>query len=32
MAIRHGAEVRFANTSRVLANLADGHADRTWHT
>ena len=30
LAIRHGAEVRFAKTSRVLAELASGHADRTW--
>src|SRR5574342_101914 len=29
-AIRIGAEVRFAKTSRVLADLAGGHADRTW--
>jgi DNA replication protein DnaC len=29
-AIRAGAEVRFAKTSRVLADLAGGHADRTW--
>jgi DNA replication protein DnaC len=29
-AIRVGAEVRFAKTSRVLADLAGGHADRTW--
>ena len=29
-AVRHGAEVRFAKTSRVLADLAGGHADRTW--
>jgi DNA replication protein DnaC len=26
-AIRAGAEVRFAKTSRVLAELAGGHAD-----
>ncbi|MEU4173063.1 ATP-binding protein [Streptomyces sp. NPDC026665] len=25
-----GAHVRFAKTSRVLAELAGGHADRTW--
>jgi DNA replication protein DnaC len=31
LAIRHGAEVRFLKTSRVLADLAGGHADRTWH-
>jgi DNA replication protein DnaC len=30
-AIRIGAEVRFAKTSRVLADLAGGHADRTWN-
>jgi DNA replication protein DnaC len=30
LAIRHGAEVRFDKTSRVLAHLAGGHADRTW--
>lgn len=30
LAIRQGAEVRFAKTSRVLAVLAGGHADRTW--
>jgi DNA replication protein DnaC len=30
LAIRQGAEVRFAKTSRVLATLAGGHADRTW--
>ena len=29
-AIRAGAEVRFAKTSRALADLAGGHADRTW--
>src|SRR5712671_2446742 len=29
-AIRHGADVRFAKTSRVLADLAGGHADQTW--
>jgi len=28
--IRHGADVRFAKTSRVLADLAGGHADGTW--
>ena len=27
-----GADVRFAKTSRVLADLAGGHADRTWDT
>jgi DNA replication protein DnaC len=30
LAIRAGAEVRFTKTSRVLATLAGGHADRTW--
>lgn len=30
-AIRIGADVRFAKTSRVLADLAGGHADRTWN-
>ena len=30
LAIRHGADVRFAKTSRVLATLAGGHADRSW--
>ncbi|WP_283775867.1 ATP-binding protein [Rhizomonospora bruguierae] len=30
LAIRQGAEVRFNKTSRVLAHLAGGHADRTW--
>lgn len=29
-AIRIGAEVRFTKTSRALADLAGGHADRTW--
>jgi len=29
-AIRVGAEVRFTKTSRALADLAGGHADRTW--
>ena len=29
-AIRAGAEARFAKTSRVLADLAGGHADGTW--
>ena len=29
-AVRQGANVRFAKTSRVLAELAGGHADRTW--
>ncbi len=30
LAIHHGADVRFAKTSRVLAELASGHADGTW--
>ena len=30
LAIRHGAEVRFMKTSRILATLAGGHADRSW--
>ena len=30
LAIRHSADVRYAPTSRVLAELAGGHADRTW--
>ena len=30
LAIRHGADVRFLKTSRALADLAGGHADRTW--
>ena len=30
LAVRQGACVRFAKTSRVLADLAGGHADRTW--
>ncbi|HWT48727.1 MAG TPA: IS21-like element helper ATPase IstB [Mycobacterium sp.] len=30
LAARQGAEVRFAKTSRLLATLAGGHADRTW--
>ncbi|MCC5582151.1 ATP-binding protein [Microtetraspora sp. AC03309] len=30
LAIRHGADVRFAKTSRALAELAGGHADRSW--
>ncbi|MGW5203038.1 IS21-like element helper ATPase IstB [Streptomyces spiralis] len=30
LAVRQGAYVRFAKTSRVLADLAGGHADRTW--
>jgi DNA replication protein DnaC len=31
LAVRHGAGVRFLKTSRALAHLAGGHADRTWH-
>jgi DNA replication protein DnaC len=30
LAIRAGADVRFTKTSRALADLAGGHADRTW--
>jgi DNA replication protein DnaC len=30
LAVRHGADVRFLKTSRALAHLAGGHADRTW--
>ncbi|MFJ8212099.1 ATP-binding protein [Streptomyces sp. NPDC096033] len=30
LAIRLGAHVRFAKTSRVMAELAGGYADRTW--
>jgi DNA replication protein DnaC len=30
LAVRRGAEVRFAKTSRALAHLAGGHADHTW--
>jgi DNA replication protein DnaC len=30
LATRQGAEVRFTKTSRLLATLAGGHADRTW--
>ncbi|MBD2895320.1 hypothetical protein amrb99_42550 [Actinomadura sp. RB99] len=30
VAIRQGADVRFLETSRALADLAGGHADRTW--
>ncbi|MFF0116778.1 IS21-like element helper ATPase IstB [Streptomyces prasinus] len=29
-AVRQGAGVRLAKTSRILAELAGGHADRTW--
>ncbi|MFD5013809.1 ATP-binding protein [Streptomyces chartreusis] len=31
LAIRQGANVRFAKPSRILAELAGGHADRTWN-
>jgi DNA replication protein DnaC len=31
LAVRQGAEVRFTKTSRALADLAGGHADRTWN-
>ena len=30
LAVRHGAEVRFYKTSRALAHLGGGHADRSW--
>lgn len=30
LAIRAGVEARFAKTSRILAELAGGHADGTW--
>ncbi|MFD0372862.1 ATP-binding protein [Streptomyces sp. NPDC127114] len=30
LTVRQGAHVRFAKTSRILAQLAGGHADRTW--
>lgn len=30
LTVRHGNEVRFAKTSRVLATLAGGHADRSY--
>ncbi|WP_307783566.1 ATP-binding protein [Streptomyces spinoverrucosus] len=30
LAIRQGANLRFAKTSQVLADLAGGHADRAW--
>jgi DNA replication protein DnaC len=30
LAVRQGAEVRFLKTSRLLATLAGGHADRSW--
>jgi DNA replication protein DnaC len=29
-AVRRGIDVRFTKTSRALADLAGGHADRTW--
>jgi DNA replication protein DnaC len=31
-ACRHGHSVTFTKTSRLLADLAGGHADRTWNT
>jgi DNA replication protein DnaC len=31
-ACRHGHTVAFTKTSRLLADLAGGHADRTWDT
>jgi DNA replication protein DnaC len=30
LAIRQGADVKFTKTSRLLATMAGGHADRTW--
>ncbi|GAA2622855.1 hypothetical protein GCM10010307_07700 [Streptomyces vastus] len=30
LAVRQGAHVLFAKTSRILADLEGGHADRTW--
>jgi DNA replication protein DnaC len=27
---RRGGDVRFAKTSRMLSDLAGGHADRSW--
>lgn len=30
-ACRHGHSVAFTKTSRLLADLAGGHADRSWH-
>ncbi len=30
LAVRQGAHARFAKTSRILTELADSHADRTW--
>ena len=32
LACRRGHQVRFAKTSRLLAELAGGHADHTWET
>jgi DNA replication protein DnaC len=31
-ACRHGHTVAFTKTSRLLGDLAGGHADRSWHT
>jgi DNA replication protein DnaC len=31
LAVRRGALVRFTKTSRALADLAGGHADRSWN-
>ena len=31
-ACRRGHTVAFTKTSRLLADLAGGHADRSWHT
>jgi len=31
LALRRGVEVRFTKTSRLLADLAGGHADGTWN-
>jgi hypothetical protein len=28
--IRQGADIRFTKTSRLLAMVADRHADQTW--
>ncbi|MEU5893240.1 ATP-binding protein [Streptomyces sp. NPDC047461] len=30
LAVRQGANVRFAKASRIVAKVAGGHADRTW--
>ncbi len=30
VSVRQGANVRFTKTSRILAELVGGHADRTW--